>query len=214
MADRQEHLTRRRQEILTAAEKVFDAHGYASTTVDAVAEEAGVAKGTLYNYFENKHDLFTQVFSEATAGSEAIVEELLVEPISAAQKLDRLLELWFELLGHHKRIGRLVLEFWANAAREDQDGSLASWFEQNYVRWQGWVADIIEEGIRTGEFHPQDDASAVAALILAMLDGVMVRAILDANTKVDRRFLESVKQAILIGIAPQTHEGHHGAEGK
>ncbi len=60
----------RRAEILASAQKVFDAHGYAATTVEAVAEGAGIAKGSIYNYFESKQELFRAVFTEA------LVEEL------------------------------------------------------------------------------------------------------------------------------------------
>ena len=57
----------RREEILAAAEKVFEANGYAAATIDAVAAAAGVAKGSIYNYFKSKQDLFTQLFSELIA---------------------------------------------------------------------------------------------------------------------------------------------------
>src|SRR5271168_3197848 len=56
--------TRRRRkaerphEILEAAFNEFSRHGYAVTTLDRIAERAGVTKGTIYVYFENKEHLF------------------------------------------------------------------------------------------------------------------------------------------------------------
>ena len=49
---------RRREQILAHAIKHFAKHGYTNTDLDAVAEDIGCAKGTLYNYFRNKRDLF------------------------------------------------------------------------------------------------------------------------------------------------------------
>ncbi|PCD79550.1 TetR family transcriptional regulator [Acetobacter orleanensis] len=48
----------KRQQILTGALAVFAAHGYEGASMSAIAREAGVSKGTLYNYFANKCDLF------------------------------------------------------------------------------------------------------------------------------------------------------------
>lgn len=44
--------------ILDAARAVFSLHGFDATTVDAVAAEAGIAKGTVYLYFKSKDELY------------------------------------------------------------------------------------------------------------------------------------------------------------
>ena len=54
----EESRARKREEILATAAKVFAARGYQGTDVQAVADAAGVAKGTLYLYFASKEDLF------------------------------------------------------------------------------------------------------------------------------------------------------------
>ena len=49
----------KRQQILNGANLVFAEHGYEGASMSAIARKAGVSKGTLYNYFTNKADLFT-----------------------------------------------------------------------------------------------------------------------------------------------------------
>ncbi|HEY1341044.1 MAG TPA: helix-turn-helix domain-containing protein [Bryobacteraceae bacterium] len=49
---------RKRTVILRAARAVFSRQGYAATAVDDIAEEAGIAKGTLYLYFKSKEELY------------------------------------------------------------------------------------------------------------------------------------------------------------
>ena len=56
----------RPQEILEAAFVEFSRNGYAMTTLDRVAEHAGVTKGTIYVYFENKEHLFISMVREVT----------------------------------------------------------------------------------------------------------------------------------------------------
>lgn len=51
----------RKQEILLAAGKSFSMFGYKATTMDQVAKIANVGKGTIYNFFKNKEELFQEV---------------------------------------------------------------------------------------------------------------------------------------------------------
>jgi len=55
---------RQRLNIVAAASDLFASHGFRKTTVDQIAARAGVAKGTLYLYFENKADLVVAAIVE------------------------------------------------------------------------------------------------------------------------------------------------------
>ena len=67
----------RPQEILEAAFVEFSRNGYAMTTLDRVAERAGVTKGTIYVYFENKEHLFISMVREVTKTALDTVHEML-----------------------------------------------------------------------------------------------------------------------------------------
>ena len=67
----------RPQEILEAAFVEFSRNGYAMTTLDRVAEHAGVTKGTIYVYFENKEHLFISMVREVTKTALDTVHEML-----------------------------------------------------------------------------------------------------------------------------------------
>jgi AcrR family transcriptional regulator len=67
----------RPQEILEAAFVEFSRNGYAMTTLDRVAERAGVTKGTIYVYFENKEHLFISMVREVTKAALDTVHEML-----------------------------------------------------------------------------------------------------------------------------------------
>ena len=66
----------RPQEILEAAFTEFSRNGYATTTLDRIAERAGVTKGTIYVYFENKEHLFISMVREFTKGAHETVQEM------------------------------------------------------------------------------------------------------------------------------------------
>lgn len=211
MAD--QHMLPRREAILNAAEKVFAADGYAAATVDAVAEEAGIAKGSIYNYFPSKHDLFFQVFLRVVAGAEAEADELMAGACTAAERLHRLLDYWSQRLGYYARIGRLVLECWATAAREGRHGDLAAAFQQMYARWRGMIGKILAEGARSGEFDPEYDTPVAASLILAMLDGIQIQSILDMGLTVDEPFLKALRQTIMLALKSAPQQDRSGGAG-
>ena len=66
----------RPQEILAAAFTEFSRNGYATTTLDQIAERAGVTKGTIYVYFENKEHLFISMVREITKTTLDTVQEM------------------------------------------------------------------------------------------------------------------------------------------
>lgn len=67
----------RPQELLAAALDLFVERGYAGTRLDDVASLAGVSKGTLYLYFENKEELFKAVVRENIVAALADAEDLI-----------------------------------------------------------------------------------------------------------------------------------------
>lgn len=192
--------TDRRAEILAAAEEVFNETGYAETTVDAVAERAGISKGSIYNYFESKEALFKQVFDHVVAGEWADVDEMLREPATACRRMEQIIEYWYGRLGYFRQIGRLVLEFWAIAAGERREGEIAQSLEDLYTRTHRTVTSIIAQGVDDGEFDPRFDPDLTAMLILAMLDGIEIQSILHNGLRIDPEFLDALKRNVLRSL--------------
>jgi len=172
--------------------------------MDAVAERAGIAKGSLYNYFKSKHDLFEQVFAAALAEDEADNEELVRTDLPAMEKLDRLLDNWFARLEHYRHVGLLALEYWTTAVRERRQGSDAMSFAECYARWRGRLATVLTQGVESGEFGGHVDPMVGATLIEAMLDGLTVHLIfevgLDANEDLLARMKNAIHHALTAGL--------------
>jgi len=75
----------KRQAILEAATRAFIAHGYSSTSMEAIAEAAPVSKPTLYNHFKSKQDLFAAVIEcrcEALLNTFSSVQTDLNDPVA------------------------------------------------------------------------------------------------------------------------------------
>jgi AcrR family transcriptional regulator len=69
----------RRQAILDAAIAVFAERGFPAATMDEIAERAGLGKGTLYNYFDDKRHLLEAACDEANDGLVALAERFFAD---------------------------------------------------------------------------------------------------------------------------------------
>ncbi len=74
---RRRRKTARPAEIVSAATATFIEHGYAGTKLDAVAKRAGIAKGTIYLYFDTKQDLFEAVIRQEVESTIGDVEAMI-----------------------------------------------------------------------------------------------------------------------------------------
>jgi AcrR family transcriptional regulator len=79
---------RRDQEVLDAATKVFYARGYADASVQDIADELGILKGSLYHYIDSKEDLLFSLLEGSHHEVDAILEE--IEALTDLAPLERL----------------------------------------------------------------------------------------------------------------------------
>jgi TetR/AcrR family fatty acid metabolism transcriptional regulator len=199
---------RRRDELLEAAIKVFGEHGYEAATIDQIAAEAGVSKGTMYNYFSSKQDLFAQLFSRTVAADEQRMEELLRTDQAASDKIDGLLDLWFERLASYHNMGRLVLEFWASAAVGEDDGPFRGTLREMYQQTQDRLTRVLAAGAETGEFQLLHTPAVGASMIIALVDGLLLQAVTGISETIhDERIVSVLKRGIRRALcAPEGGE--------
>jgi AcrR family transcriptional regulator len=207
---RNRHGQQRREAILAAGRQVFDACGYAAATMDAVAAQAGISKGSIYNYFQNKQDLFIQVIDRSVSPERAAMRALTEQPIPAAEKLNRIIDRWVELRDYGRDIGRLILEFWATAARDEQEGELTGLLQRLHGEWAELLEGVIAQGIREGRFSASVNPELAAALYQALTDGMMIHTIMDIGVRIDAELIEAVKRGVLAALAAGAGGPDHG----
>jgi AcrR family transcriptional regulator len=89
---KEELVQKRSVQILEAAARVFAQRGYHAATTKAIAAEAGVSEGTIYNYFQSKEDLLLSIprlMSETTLLP--ALGQILATPVTSGEEEERLL---------------------------------------------------------------------------------------------------------------------------
>lgn len=172
----------RKAQIIEAAGLVFSQKGFARTTIAEVATQAGIGKGTIYEYFKSKEDLYFAVFDwfMAKTGATVMVSIATLKG-SASEKLQAvsasLMNSWDEM----RDIFALFMEFWAASASPQTQPRFKQVFKQGYGEFRSIVAAVIREGIERGEFRTNLQVSSVAAALVGTWDALLLQAWFDAD---------------------------------
>jgi AcrR family transcriptional regulator len=151
-----------RESIVRAAVDQLAEGGYASASVQAVAQRAGVATGTVYRHFPSKSDLFAEVFRRASARELAVMADTAAhEELPARERIAIGAETFARrALAEPTRAYALLAEPVDPAVEAER-----LTFRRAY---RDLFASTIEQGIETGELPPQDAQTVAAALVGAL----------------------------------------------
>ena len=161
----------RPQELLDAALDLFVERGYAATRLDDVASRAGVSKGTLYLYFENKEELFKAVVRANLVSALAEAEDYVAQYTGSSRELLRGFILrWWERIGETKLSGISKLMM----AESGNFPDVARFYHEEVIqRSNALIISMLERGISRGEFRPIDKVNAnlviVAPVVMLMM---------------------------------------------
>jgi AcrR family transcriptional regulator len=157
-----------RTKLLNAALELFATRGYAATSVDAIAGEAGVSAGLLYHHFDAKAAVLNAIFEQSLADVQATFAAADRES-DARDRLPALLRSALAIVPRHRR-------FWA------------VWYglrmQQEVLETLGpSVSQFTKAIVRTLEKYLEDiewpDAAIEARLLFAQIDGLCQHYVLD-----------------------------------
>jgi len=161
----------RPQEILQAAFAEFSRNGYATTTLEAIAERAGVTKGTIYVYFENKEHLFISMVRDVTNATLDTVHGMFANHDgSTADLLRAQFSFIYQHIVEDRRRREVVRMLIAEAPRFPE---LADRYHQEILApCLDMLRQAIQRGIDRGEFRKSAivDSPQVVIAPIALVD--------------------------------------------
>jgi AcrR family transcriptional regulator len=153
-----------RDQLLSAATRLFAEHGYDGTAIEAVLQEAGVSRGALYHHFANKEALFEAVLE---AVEHDIAQAVLAAAGSAADPVDGL------------RAGAFA---WLDFARDPVVQQIALIDAPSVVGWERWRE--IDEGHGFGLLKAALQGAAAEGRVRAESVDVLAHMLLAALVEV------------------------------
>jgi TetR/AcrR family transcriptional regulator len=190
-------------ELLAAALDLFVEKGFAATRAEEVAQRAGVSKGTLFLYFPSKDELFKAVVREHISGTITdAFSELQQFPGTSAELVQYLMLQWWERYGNTKASGisKLMMSEAGNFPE------LAEFYQQEVIiPGHQLIAQVIERGIKSGEFRPVDVEYAVFSVLAPIMFLIMWKHSLSgccpSGEKIDpQRYLKTQADIVAHGL--------------
>jgi len=138
-------------EIVDTAARLFQEKGFASTSLEDIATEVGVWKGSLYHYIDSKEDLLLAVVREPAEQILAQIREIKMIDLPAAEKIRRIAR------GHARTLDETFVYasvYLQEIAGRNRTGEWAD-MDREYVTT---ITEIMRAGIDAGDFSSHLDA--------------------------------------------------------
>lgn len=152
---RLQHQDLSRGQLLDAAEEVFGAKGFHDTTLKEIAELAEFSVGSVYSFFENKDDLFVNVYLRRGAEFMPGMEEVVASGDAPLEQLHDLVDFEITFFRTHPHFGRLYLRS-SSAQVPPSELSVSSALEANFSRAMDIQADLLRRGQDAGVIRDGD----------------------------------------------------------
>jgi AcrR family transcriptional regulator len=156
----------KRRQLLDAAVRVFARKGFHASRVGDIAEEAGVAHGLLYHYFESKDQVLEAVFHENWSVLLARIASVEETDEAAVDQLRHISAILLRTWLHLPDVVRVVIrEFGRSPELAARIGELAEPIDV--------IKRVIERGIERGEFRSDIDARVAATVVYGSIDELL-----------------------------------------
>ncbi len=185
----------KKKELLLAARRVFAKKGLALAKIEDVAVEAGIGKGTVYEYFRSKDDIFFALFEEMKKELHRRIFEI-DGSLPPKEKLHRLVRSALLAFEDWRDFGYILLDFWA---MHKGGTSTRIRFDEIYDDARTILSALIKKGIKTGDFKKVNAVHTASALI-AIFDGLLLQWIFNPKTFSLKAIGDTVSELIARGI--------------
>ncbi|MER3603074.1 MAG: TetR/AcrR family transcriptional regulator [Thermus sp.] len=150
----------RKQEILTAASKLFSQKGFHATSIRHLAKALGVQGGSLYAHISSKEEILVEIVRRAAERFLSIGEDLSGSPV---EKLRRLIQKHLEVIAEEQASATVFFHEW-KFLPEEKRRQVLLWRDA----YERLVQRVVEEGVEAGVFRVENPRLATLFLLSAL----------------------------------------------
>jgi TetR/AcrR family transcriptional regulator, acrAB operon repressor len=188
---------RTREALLSECLLLAAQRGFSRTSIDDIAQAAGVTKGAMYWHFASKDELFHAMLERIRELWQQVVHLPVSARQSPAQRLAQLFESYAELFRGSPEICLFLQQVLLDRHHKKYSAQVAKVFEKT----ARFIAAIIDEGKAAGEVRKDVDSMTVAHVILGMLAGASQQAS-TARAQPLQRLLSEARAMTLAYLTP------------
>jgi len=189
----------RRSACIKAAEKLFHTKGFTETSMQDIAEAAGISVGSLYNMFKNKQELIREVFRFVSRDEEAWAQKIADDDtLPFREALVLFLGKMMKACRKHELLFKVMVQSFAVLLAEDTEG-IKDMLRHREVML-GHLTRIIERGIKEGLIEANLDARRLAAGIAGSMIGLFAHMVIHEDGISPELTAQEICDFVLYGI--------------
>ena len=186
--------------IIKAATKIFAKKGFFKAKVSDIAKEAQVADGTIYLYFENKDDILISLFEEQMHLVLENMRQQLSKEDDAVKKIERFAVTHLKLIESNKNVAEII-----QVELRQSTKFMKEYKNERFMEYLNLIADIIEEGQKSGVFNKAIIPDIAKRAFFGALDEMSRFWVLSSRKKYDiETAAEQISDFFLKGFLNNT----------
>jgi TetR/AcrR family transcriptional regulator, fatty acid metabolism regulator protein len=196
----------KRRVILDAAVRVFARQGFHTCRVSDIADEAGVAYGLVYHYFQSKDEVLDTLFAERWELMLSAIDEIDARQIDAREKLSAIASFIIDSYRHDPELMKIIIVEVTRAANTFGQTHLTE-IRKAYQR----LADIVEAAQADGSFRPGVSPQFAAMAFYGAIEQVLtgwIFGLLEEGEDDYERAKRFIVETICDGLEPHTDGAH------
>jgi len=188
------------QSIQDAAMRVIARKGMAAATMQDIAEEAGVAKGTIYLYFRDRDELVEKTFDSAITGLRKRIDEAWAGQTEFADKLRALIAAKFAFFREHREFFRLYMSLRLPEGNPQQQRRQKRTCQPQYLTRIDQFAASLSEAMERGDIRRMDPRR-LALFIIEGSNALVIERVMEDAPPPEQEDVELIASVILDGIS-------------
>jgi TetR/AcrR family transcriptional regulator, fatty acid metabolism regulator protein len=181
----------KRRQILDAAVHVFARQGFHSCRVSDIADEAGVAYGLVYHYFNSKEEVLNELFTERWSLLLAAIKETDEEPLAPREKLARVASFIIDSYSHDPDLMKVIVVEVTRAAN-----SFGRTHLPEINRAYEMIAKIVADAQASGQFRDDVDPQFASMWFYGAIEQLLSGWVFELIPATDGDF-ERAKQMVV-----------------
>lgn len=171
---------KRKSQIILSAIEVFGENGFYKGKVEDIAINAGIGKGTIYEYFTSKEEIFQETLQYMFEEFIGSVKNVAEDKTTAKDKLIAILDLKWEIMMRYEDVmEQTFLKF------ENMTNSIKPFIIDTHVNIYKLILNIVEEAMEAGEINKDLDPTKVTILLLSAIGSCGLNRIIFQSKEID-----------------------------
>ncbi|MBE4909974.1 TetR family transcriptional regulator [Bacillus luteolus] len=178
----EEYKEERKKEILKAAFEVFCKKGFEPTTMKDIVDASGLSRGGVYQYYSSTEEMFRDIIDR----NDKVGREELSKVVGASDSVWKVIK---DSVNGYREVPTtnfaiVQFEFAVISWRSDSEDRF-DYILNRLKFWRKNLVDLINEGVKRGEFHPVQKVEAIVDFMTNVFDGLILHHHLAGASEID-----------------------------